>query len=417
MDNAANRVASDNASTLESLTEFLYLVPVGIVRCDGDGRIQQMNPMAVQLLLPLCKEPQLDIFGWLDRFDPNGRAAIEAYDGECGLVRPNTRVAVRPPSEDGLPEVLSLTITKVSATHFMLIVSDDSELARKDRLLQQKHRDLEATLRELGETQTQLLHAQKMEAVGQLAAGVAHEINTPLQYIGDNLSFLNKASTNFLALVDALENCDKATLADTLTETLRKRKIPFLRKRVPRAAEQAIEGIDTVSAIVSAMKEFAQPGIADKQPTDLNRLIEVTSTVSRHEWKDVAELVLELDEHIPEVLTQVGEINQVLLSLVVNAAHAIGEAAQERGTITMSSRTHEDHVEVAVRDDGCGIPEEIRARVFDPFFTTKPVGSGSGQGLAIARSIVVDKHGGTLDFESQIDVGTTFRMRLPRAAT
>jgi signal transduction histidine kinase len=165
------------------------------------------------------------------------------------------------------------------------------------------------------------------------------------------------------------------------------------------------------------MKEFSHPGENQKQLTDINHCIESTIVVARNEWKYVAELVTDLDPDLPMILCLPGDFNQVILNMIVNASHAIADtqagAEGGKGTITISSRRCDPWVEIRVADTGAGIPEAIRSRIFDPFFTTKKVGQGTGQGLAIAYSVVVDKHGGTLDFESQVGRGTSFIIRLP----
>jgi signal transduction histidine kinase len=186
---------------------------------------------------------------------------------------------------------------------------------------------------------------------------------------------------------------------------------------VPKAIDQTLEGVERVARIVRAMKEFSHPGSAEKTAINLNQAIESTITVARNEWKYVADLVLELEPSLPPVFCLPGEFNQVVLNLVINASHAIaervGDGSKGKGKITVGTRRDGDWVEVRVQDTGAGIPRAIQNRMFEPFFTTKPVGKGTGQGLAIARSVIVDKHGGTIHFESEEGVGTTFVLRLP----
>jgi len=271
----------------------------------------------------------------------------------------------------------------------------------------------------------ELNQAQKLESVGRLAAGIAHEINTPVQYVGDNIEFLQIAYGTLI---------DVAKIFQRLVEHGRARPIPpgllaeadglagsanidYLAEQVPRAIEQSIEGIGRISTIVQAMKEFSHPGIAEKMDVDLNQCIRSTATVSRNEWKYVADLELELDDALPQVPCLPGEFNQAILNIIVNAAHAIGDVvgsgAEHKGKITISTRRDGAWAEVRIADTGTGIPEEIRARIFDPFFTTKEVGRGTGQGLAIARSVIVDKHGGTISVESEAGQGSVFTIRLP----
>jgi PAS domain S-box-containing protein len=281
--------------------------------------------------------------------------------------------------------------------------------------------------------QSQLMEANKLESIGQLAAGIAHEINTPMQYIGDNLAFVESSWPSLLTMIDAYraatEGAREAPVdAEVLEELARKREaadLDYVVEQTPRSISSALEGVGRVARIVGAMKEFSHPGATEKSASDLNRELETTLTISRHVWKDVAEVKKELAPDLPPVECHAGEINQVFLNLIINAAHAIGDvqalAARQAspqgsgtGLITIRTSSTDSHVEVRITDTGGGIPEKIRDRIFDPFFTTKEVGRGTGQGLAIARSTVVNKHGGTLDFETEVGRGTTFIIRLPR---
>jgi PAS domain S-box-containing protein len=261
----------------------------------------------------------------------------------------------------------------------------------------------------LKDAQRDAFQASKMAGIGQLAAGIAHEINTPIQYIGDNLSFIGEtfeAISRFVA--------ERRAGAPLFDDPDSDRKIDYLVDEVPVAIQQSLEGVGQISRIVQGMKEFSHPGEQHKGTVDINRAVENTLTVCRNEWKHVAEVALDLDPSLPAIRCWAGEINQVLLNLVVNAAHAIAARAQaEPGTIAIRTGLVGDMVEVAVSDDGMGIRPEDRERVFEPFFTTKEVGKGTGQGLAICHAVVVGKHEGQLSFESEWGKGTTFVMRLP----
>jgi signal transduction histidine kinase len=192
---------------------------------------------------------------------------------------------------------------------------------------------------------------------------------------------------------------------------------PYLMEEIPKAIDQTLEGVTRVSRIVGAMREFSHPGAKEKVPTDLNHAIENTLTVARNEWKYVAEMETEFDPSLPQISCLPGEFNQVILNLIVNAAHAIGDAIKkdgsEKGKIRVQTQSCADWAEIHIQDSGTGIPEKVRNRVFDPFFTTKEIGKGTGQGLAIARSVIVDKHGGSIHFETEEGKGTTFIIRLP----
>lgn len=275
--------------------------------------------------------------------------------------------------------------------------------------------------------EAQLRHAQKLEAVGELAAGIAHEINTPTQFVSDNTRFLRDA---FAALLRLLEGCKRlqqlaATgqpLGGTIAEVqsiAHEIELDYLQEEVPKAIEQSLEGLERVARIVQAMKEFSHPGSDEKTLVDINRAIRNTIEISRNAWKYHADVLADLEPDLPLVPCLPGELNQVFLNLIVNAAQAIADQParqQAKGTITVRTRHDKGMALVSVSDTGPGIPHEIRDRIFDPFFTTKPVGKGSGQGLAIAHSVVCRKHGGAITVDSEPGKGATFVIQLPLAA-
>jgi len=265
----------------------------------------------------------------------------------------------------------------------------------------------------------QLAQTQKLESIGHLAAGIAHEINTPIQYIGDNGKFLEDAFKDLLKFADACGQSAADRGAEGKLPTQQEVDhgvLEYLREEIPKAIEQLIEGVDQVARIVRAMKEFSHPGPVEKMPVDINRAIESTILVSKNEWKYVADITTDLDQTLPPVPCVAGEFNQVILNLIVNAAHAIADVVrgtEQKGAIHISTRRDGAYAEIRISDTGGGIPESVRSKVFDPFFTTKPVGQGTGQGLAIAHSVIVQKHRGTITFESETGKGTTFVLKLP----
>jgi PAS domain S-box-containing protein len=308
---------------------------------------------------------------------------------------------------DGSEGILGLTINSIHKEGidrgFLLIGSDITERLKLEGQLQL---------------------AQKMEAVGELAAGIAHEINTPLQYVGDNIRFLKDSFSNMHELCEhyrkLIHHCEEKAFALEMIEDLKKADaeadIEFIMEEVPSAIEQSLDGVGKASSIVSAMKEFSHPGQEGKVFNDINRILGNASTVARNEWKYIADLKMELDEKLPPVKC-LPEINQVFLNMIVNAAHAIdeklGENSSEKGLITIQTSHTDRFVEIRISDTGIGIPQERISKVFEPFFTTKEVGKGTGQGLTISHRIIVEQHRGSLEVESEAGKGTTFIIRIP----
>jgi PAS domain S-box-containing protein len=277
---------------------------------------------------------------------------------------------------------------------------------------------------ERSQMEIELRHGQKLQAVGELAAGIAHEINTPIQFVGDNIRFLSEAFTSLAILLELSEQMHEGCrtgridvqLLEELDAAKAKADLPFLRKELPLAFQQTVDGIGRVAAIVRALKKFSHFDVGREQSAaDLNDALESTILVARNELKYVADVETHFDQ-LPPVTCHLGDLNQVFLNLLVNAAHSIGDVVHnsgKKGQIVVETRLQGESVEVAIRDTGTGIPPEIQGRIFDPFFTTKEVGKGTGQGLALARAIVVDKHGGTLTFDTIAGKGTTFYVRIP----
>jgi signal transduction histidine kinase len=266
-----------------------------------------------------------------------------------------------------------------------------------------------------------LAQAQKLESIGQLSAGIAHEINTPTQFIGDNVRFLSESMTEVFSVLQTLKTRAGAgaVAGEEIAKLLDVTDVEYLREEVPKALAQSLDGVARISKIVGAMKEFSHPAI-ERTPHDLNRAIASTITVASNEWKYVADLRTDFDAALPAVTVMPGAFNQVILNILVNAAHAIADAnaakSGKKGCINVSTRKIDDWAEIRIQDSGTGIPEKIRDRIFDPFFTTKPVGKGTGQGLAIAHDVIVNKHRGTISIETSLGQGTTFVLRIPIVA-
>lgn len=392
----------------------------GILTIDDRGRIQSFNPAAERIFRSAAAE----VVGrpvWSLIPSPSGEPEPADEGGAPGFLARNFG-----PRDGAVTTSCEAVGIRSDGDRIPLELAVGVVESQEGRSYCALVRDISARRR----LESQLAQAQKLESVGQLAAGVAHEINTPVQYVGDNARFLAEAFADLDELIGLyqrlLGHCRDgscpADLLPTIESKIEEMDLDFLREEAPQAIRQSIEGAERVASIVRAMKEFSHPGSQEKQAVDLNHAIENTITVSRNEWKYVAEVETRLDRTLPLVTCLPGEINQVVLNLIVNAAHAIQdvqgkrldrESSAERGKITISTARSGDHVEIRVSDTGTGIPAHARSRVFDPFFTTKAVGQGTGQGLAIAYAVVVEKHGGTIGFETAEGRGTTFVVRLP----
>lgn len=271
----------------------------------------------------------------------------------------------------------------------------------------------------------ELRQAQKLEAIGQLAAGIAHEINTPMQYLGDNIHFLEDAFGELLGLYEQFGSLLQVAktlqpggeILAKLESSIHQAELPYLFEEIPQTIRQSLDGVERVGKIVRAMREFSHPGSEDKVAVDINYALENTLIVSRNQWKYVADVETDFAPALPQLRCLPGEINQVFLNIIINAAHAIDDVtdggSKGKGCIRISTSVHDQWMEIRIVDTGGGIPEAVQHRIFDPFFTTKEIGKGTGQGLAIARSVVVDKHQGGISFTTEAGKGTAFVVRLP----
>jgi PAS domain S-box-containing protein len=401
---ANGRLEELNASLLDSMQGAIFVT-------DVYGSIRIVNACTEQL----CETPQAVLLG---------RPLDVVIEGAGELVARLREAAPR--HHDRLDQherfVLSSSGRRIPALCSAARLDDEAGAFRGAVVVA-------LDLSERKQLELELLQAQKLESVGRLAAGVAHEINTPTQFVGDNVRFLGEAFDDLARLVERLQDVAKlarvgavpAAAFSALDEAAQQCDLPFLAQEVPAAIARAREGVGRVATIVRSMKEFSHPGTTGKAPADLNHALESTATVSRNEWKYVADLVTELEPELPRVECNLGEMNQVFLNLIVNAAHAVGDVVKRKpgskGRITLRTRRDGDAVEISVADTGTGIEPHHRARIFEPFFTTKEVGRGTGQGLALVRSIVVGKHGGEVRFDTELGRGTTFVVRLPVRAS
>jgi signal transduction histidine kinase len=269
--------------------------------------------------------------------------------------------------------------------------------------------------------ESRMAQSQRMESVGQLASGIAHEINTPAQFVSDNARFLKSAFEDLDSVLSELgalaASSSDADLARRVEECFDKADYKFLHTEIPLAVGQSLDGLDRITRLIRAMKDYAHPGDDRKEYADLNRAIESTATVARNEWKYVAKMEFGLDPSLPKVPCILADLNQVVLNMIVNAAHAIedrhGRDDGELGLIRVATGAEEGHAVITIEDNGCGIPQDARDRIFDPFFTTKEVGRGTGQGLALSHVVIVERHSGRIEVDSTPDEGTRMRIWLP----
>ena len=396
---------------LEAERDRLRLIfeaaPVGIIRCELDGRVTMANPALEKML------------GYTE-------AEILAL-GPDPLVHPDDRnevvTALRAAGSGSGREPHTATRRLLhrngAIVHTRLSVSVAADGEQRPLFTLAVVKDISEMIR----LEMELRHSQKLESVGRLAAGIAHEINTPVQFVGDSVRFVREAVDDFVSIIGGYQKLRGELEADPrwtseaarLAELEKSADVAYAMANVPAAAERCLDGLQRVTTIVRSLKEFAHPDAREKKPCDLNHALQTTLAIARNEYKYVADVVTELGE-LPPVLCHGGELNQVFLNLVVNAAHAIGDVVagtDRRGTIRIRTRREGEDVVIEIGDTGTGIPAAVRERIFEPFFTTKEVGRGTGQGLAISRSVVVDKHGGSLTFVTETGRGTTFIIRMP----
>lgn len=338
-------------------------------------------------------------------------SSIRSYSGEKYYWKMVSHVPTA-----AIKESLSHFRQQISAIYGVIL----GMLAVFSSLLARAHVRRHKAEREKEKLQTRLLHVQKMESVGRLAAGIAHEINTPTQFVGTNLEFIDEAALDidsFFARIKDIADRAPLEMANDINLAVQDADWDYLSKELPLAISQSRDGVKRVSSIVLAMKEFSHPIRKEMELHDLNRIINTTVTVAGNEWRYIADMDLDLDEELPEVPLLADEMGQVILNMLVNASHSITEKLGDnpegaKGTIFISTRKVGDGVEMRIRDTGMGIPEEARPHIFEPFYTTKEVGKGTGQGLAISHDVITEKHGGSIDFTSEPGRGAEFIIQL-----
>ncbi len=408
------RLVSERTKELERGREQYRLVVEGTQAIPfaldaEDGHFEYIGPQGPQRL-GFSEEVWKQI-GFLDKLMPrerNGPTRQRIDDSKSGNFELETTVLTQDEKRVDLRWVVNCETSESTGQHkvlrgMMIDVTDQRRL------------------------ESDLAQAQKLESVGRLAAGVAHEINTPVQFVSDSVHFVREAMDDLTEIVDKYRELRTATqdpnpngtvvaaAAKAAEEAEDDADLDYILENAPVALDRARDGLGRVAAIVRSMKEFAHPDRKEMAQSDLNQAIQSTLVIASNEYRYVAEVETDLG-NVPLVNCYAGEINQVVLNLIVNAAHAIGDVVKgtpNKGKIRVATRVLGEQVEIAISDSGKGIPVDVRSRIFDPFFTTKEVGKGTGQGLAIARAVIVDKHGGTIHFETEVGRGTTFYIRLP----
>jgi PAS domain S-box-containing protein len=390
----------------DKLKNIFRSAPVAMGTLDPRGGIIDVN-CALEALFGYSREELRGktYLGFLSAEDvAESRAAyVELVEG----TRHDNQTQRRVVAKDGRSLLVDIGLTAVRDNDGIaqLLIITVEDVTERDRL------------------EIELRHSQKLESVGRLAAGIAHEINTPIQFIGDNVNFLSGAFDQLLALCASYQTvCKRAAPGQVSAEDLARIKhdeeladLEYLQANIPASILSTIDGVGRVAKIVHSMKAFAHPDRDEKEPSDLNLALRNTLTVATNELKYVATVETEFGD-LPMVPCFLSDLNQVFLNLLVNAAHAIGDVVSKggpRGVIRVRTYCEQDHAVVAISDTGTGIPESVQSRIFDPFFTTKEVGKGTGQGLALARSVIVDEHGGTLTFTTEVGKGATFFIRIP----
>jgi PAS domain S-box-containing protein len=389
----------------------------GIIMIDDDDRVTLWSPAAERITGYAAAEAVGTTLHHMlapSRLQPAQHQAFQAWrQTGCGNAIGKT-VEVPCLRKDGIEVPVELSLSSVQLNGRWTAVGIIRDITERKRVETQRDR-----------MEVMLHQSQKLESIGQLAAGIAHEINTPIQYVGDNTRFFKDAFTDVQHALKAyrrlLDTCKQGPVPDEILldvdSTVRESDLDYLSLEIPKAIAQTLEGVDRVTTIVRAMKDFSHPGIKEKIPTNIHQAIESTLIVCRHEYKYVADVTIDFDASMPPVPCFPGDFNQVIMNLIVNASHAIagklGPKADSKGKISVVTRHDDSWAEIRIADTGTGIPEEIRSKIFDPFFTTKEVGKGTGQGLAICHAVVVDMHGGTITFDTQIGKGTIFIIRLP----
>ena len=438
--NATLLIVEDDVFTRTSMTAYLTAEGYSVNKA-GNGLealegIESSQPDLVITDLRMPEMGGLELLKKLKDAYPQLPVIIISGEGTMGSVIEALQLGARdylqkPIQDMGLLKHsidVALSHASLKKAHDMYREDLEWLVERRTQELSEKNKELVETVKQRKLAEAQLLQAQKLESVGQLAAGIAHEINTPTQFVSSNVDFLDESFQEVAELLNTcwktlqlVKNGEQAEQAIQDVEALAEElDWEYLKEEIPVAVKQSREGVQRIATIVTAMKEFSHPGSRSKTDIDLNKIINTTVTVARNEWKYVAKMETDLDEKLLPVKCLSDEIGQVFLNMIVNAAHAIetklGENPEgEKGRILITTRQRDGFAEIRIADTGSGIPDYAKHRIFDPFYTTKKVGKGTGQGLAIVHSVITSKHDGTISFTTKKNEGTTFVITLPQS--
>ena len=397
---------SERMRAIRSLNLVLRSISAVLIVVDSDWSVSRWSPVAESVLGLESSEIEGQDFRRMEI--PWDRAIVLESIKSCSLQGKRSHAAtVRFHQPSGSEGFLMLTVSPIY---------DESELLTGFLLLGED-------ITEVRFLEARLAQAAKLEAIGQLAAGIAHEINTPAQYVGDSVTFLQEVYDDFgriLASLDASwrQNSPKEEAFAAACSVLQEGDVEFMAAEIPRTFERIFDGMQRINNIVQAMNRFSYSNCGKKRLMDINEIIRNTLIITSNEWKYVADVETDLDFELDEIFGFADEMGQVFLNVIINATHAISDVVDgtsAKGVIGITTRREADCIDIRIRDTGSGISEENRDKVFNLFFTTKDVGRGSGQGLAIAYDIVVNKHGGLITFDSEPGKGTTFIIQLPKS--
>ena len=396
------KTALELSSANSLLSKIMGVAPDGILLCSENFVILNVNETCEKKLE--CTRSDL-IGSNIDEFFPGCANALKnIQSGEFFI----EQVAASQPSGRTFPVELRGHVGFISEDAKYLLFFHDIT----SRLQSQEHRK---------QVERQVDEARRLEAVGALSAGIAHEINTPIQFIGDNLDYLKDALLkihNAYALYDKLKDsiaCDTyQEHVQAIDDHNQSIQLTELIKEIMSALTESRDGIRQVRDIVLLMKEFAHPGTGAKEEADLNKIVKSVAAICRNRQKNIAEIEFELEDDLPPVKCRRGQIQQVILNIVLNALDAVDEARDSDGRVKIATYCNNNHIVVAISDNGPGVPASLKEKIFDPFFTTKPVGKGTGQGLALAKDCIVKGHSGRLRLADFPGFATTFLVELPR---